>query len=144
MYLQRETNPDLNTVTAYGQDYIQINETQYTESIYFTPTSEIKPLGLRDATKINSSLLRLIAGVHLKEHNPLDFLDGAVPQLHNPNKTEIILLGTGPTQCFLAPALTAELQSIGIGIEVMSTPAAARTYNILMSEGRLVVAALII
>jgi len=144
VYLQRETNPDLNAVTAYGKDYIQVNETKYTEPIYFSPTGEIKPLGLRNAKDLDQAQLRMLAGVQVKEQSPLDFLNDAQPSLENPQQTEIILLGTGNTQIFLDPALTAELQGIGIGVEVMTTPAAARTYNILMSEGRLVVAALII
>lgn len=144
MYLQRETNPDLNAVTAYGKDYIQVNQTKYTESIYFTPTGEIQLLGLRNAKEIDRSQLRLLAGVQAKEQSPMDFLDNTGPSLDNPHSTEIILLGTGNAQTFLDPAITAELQGIGIGVEIMTTPAAARTYNILMSEGRLVVAALII
>jgi len=144
VYLQRESNPDLNAVTAYGDDYIQVNQTKYTESIYFAPTGEILPLGLQDATEIDQMQLRLLAGVQAKEQSPMDFLDDVGPGLENPQNTEIILLGTGSAQTFLNPRVTAELQSIGIGIEVMTTPAAARTYNILMSEGRLVVAALII
>lgn len=144
MYLQRESNPDLNAVTAYGQDYIQINQTRYTEPIYFTPTGDIHPLGLHTVEQIDSQQLRLLAGVRAKEQNPIDFLDGAQPQLENPDNTEILLLGTGQVQVFIHPAITAELQGIGIGVEIMTTPAAARTYNILMSEGRLVVAALII
>lgn len=37
MHIQKEVNPALNTVTAYGDDYIEINKTRHTQSIYFTP-----------------------------------------------------------------------------------------------------------
>ncbi|NIR58292.1 MAG: Xcc1710-like domain-containing protein [Gammaproteobacteria bacterium] len=56
---------------------------------------------------------------------------------------EVVLLGTGERQRFPHPTLTRALVERGIGIEVMDTPAACRTYNILMSEERRVAAALI-
>lgn len=55
---------------------------------------------------------------------------------------EILVLGAGPEQRWPASALYAALIGRGIGIEIMSTPAACRTYNILSAEGRNVVAAL--
>jgi len=57
---------------------------------------------------------------------------------------EILLLGTGPVLNFPDPALTAPLLEAGIGVEVMNTAAACRTFNILLSEGRPVAAALLI
>ena len=57
---------------------------------------------------------------------------------------EIVLLGTGSTLRFPAPALTALLLEAGIGVEVMDTAAACRTFNILLSEDRNVVAALLL
>ncbi|MCU7924771.1 MAG: Mth938-like domain-containing protein [Candidatus Thiodiazotropha sp. (ex Dulcina madagascariensis)] len=56
---------------------------------------------------------------------------------------EIVVLGTGAKQRFPQPALTQPLIESRIGLEVMDTAAACRTYNILMSEGRRVAAALI-
>jgi len=58
--------------------------------------------------------------------------------------TEILLLGTGPVLSFPPPALTAPLLEAGIGVEVMDTAAACRTFNVLLSEGRPVVAALLL
>ena len=57
---------------------------------------------------------------------------------------EIVLLGTGAQFRFPEPALLAPLYKAGIGVEVMDTPAACRTYNILLGEGRNVVAALLV
>jgi uncharacterized protein len=57
---------------------------------------------------------------------------------------DVILLGTGAQQVFPDAALMAEVLSAGIGFEVMDTPAACRTYNILIEEGRRVAAALIL
>ncbi len=55
---------------------------------------------------------------------------------------EIIILGTGKKQRFPSPALYTSIMVKGIGFEIMDTAAACRTYNILMSEGRRIVAAL--
>ncbi|MEW8690046.1 MAG: Mth938-like domain-containing protein [Candidatus Thiodiazotropha endolucinida] len=55
---------------------------------------------------------------------------------------EIVILGTGDKQHFPHPSLTQPLMQNQIGLEVMNTAAACRTYNILMSEGRRVAAAL--
>lgn len=57
---------------------------------------------------------------------------------------EVILLGTGPTQRRPPSAATAAILRLGVGIEVMNTAAACRTYNVLASEYRRVVAALFI
>lgn len=57
---------------------------------------------------------------------------------------DVILLGTGMRQRFPARALLRPLLEAGRGIEVMDTPAACRTYNILVAEGRHPAAALIV
>ena len=57
---------------------------------------------------------------------------------------EIVLLGTGPALHFPAPSLTALLLEAGIGVEVMDTAAACRTFNVLLGEDRDVVAALML
>ncbi len=56
---------------------------------------------------------------------------------------EIVLIGTGQQQRFPEPAALRPLVEAGIGFEIMSTPAACRTYNILVAEDRIVAAALI-
>jgi uncharacterized protein len=56
---------------------------------------------------------------------------------------EVILLGTGARLEFPAPAILARLYAQQIGVEIMDTAAACRTYNILMAEGRNVAAGLI-
>ena len=57
---------------------------------------------------------------------------------------DLILLGTGETQYFPEPSLFWPLLELGIGFEVMTTPAACRTYNVLVSEGRRAAAALLL
>jgi len=53
---------------------------------------------------------------------------------------EVILLGSGATQAFPPAATMAACLSRGIGIEVMTNAAAARTFNVLAGENRRVVA----
>jgi uncharacterized protein len=59
-------------------------------------------------------------------------------------RPEIILLGTGRTQEFPHIALLTGLLQSGIAIEVMETGAACRTFNVLLGERRVVVAALLV
>lgn len=57
---------------------------------------------------------------------------------------EVVLLGTGTTFRYPSPALLAPLTGRGIGVEVMDTGAACRTFNVLVAEGRQVVAAILL
>ncbi len=57
---------------------------------------------------------------------------------------EIILFGTGIKQRFPSMALMTEIMQAGIAIEVMETSAACRTFNVLIGEHRMVVAALLV
>lgn len=59
-------------------------------------------------------------------------------------EVEVLLIGTGERLRFPDPRALAELTARGVGVEVMDTPAACRTFNILATEGRRVAAALII
>jgi uncharacterized protein len=56
----------------------------------------------------------------------------------------IVLLGTGSEQRFPPSSLLAPMLTQGIGIEIMTTAAACRTYNILVAEDRPVAAGLLI
>ncbi len=59
------------------------------------------------------------------------------------DRPEILLLGTGPDIAFVDDGVRAHLRGLGIGVDVMSTGAAVRTYNVLLAEDRSVGAALI-
>ncbi|MDE2095298.1 MAG: Mth938-like domain-containing protein [Burkholderiales bacterium] len=56
---------------------------------------------------------------------------------------ELVIFGSGGRLRFVRPALLAPLLSRRIGVETMDTAAACRTYNVLLAEGRSVVAALL-
>lgn len=56
---------------------------------------------------------------------------------------DVLFVGTGADVAHLPDGLAEDLQEVGIGVEAMATPAACRTYNILLSEGRRIALALI-
>jgi len=58
-------------------------------------------------------------------------------------EVDVLLIGTGAATAHLAPPLRRELREAGLGVEVMTTPAACRTYNVLIAEGRRVAAAVV-
>jgi len=59
-------------------------------------------------------------------------------------KPEVVIFGSGARLQFIKPALLRALIDRRIGVETMDTAAACRTYNVLVSEGRCVVAALLL
>jgi len=144
--LRHDNNPSLNTVTAYDAHAIEINGVRYAHAVYFAPEGPIHAWNVARAADITQTLLLPVAGVSAVNADPLAFLDDAddAPVLQRAaNAPEVVLIGTGVHQHFLAPDLLDPLLALGAGIETMSTQAAARTYNILMAEGRRVVAALL-
>jgi uncharacterized protein len=60
-----------------------------------------------------------------------------------PAVSEFVLLGTGAAQALPARAVREAIQAAGLGLEFMATEAAARLYNVLVSEGRRFATALI-
>lgn len=65
------------------------------------------------------------------------------PILSAPEGVGFVLLGTGNTQIFPPASVRKAFVEAGIGLEPMTTGAAVRTYNVLLSEGRDVACALI-
>lgn len=58
-------------------------------------------------------------------------------------RVDVVLLGSGAALAYPDPALKEALEALGIGVEPMTSPAAARTYNVLLAEGRRIAAALL-
>jgi uncharacterized protein len=56
---------------------------------------------------------------------------------------DFLLFGAGAKLVFPSPAFRAEIEKRGLGLEIMDTAAACRTYNILIADGRQFVAALL-
>ena len=70
-------------------------------------------------------------------------IDEATLQVIFEMQPELVLIGCGTKQTFLPPAIQVLFLQRSIGIEVMTTDAACRTFNVLVAEGRQVVAALL-
>lgn len=121
MKLHADRHDDLNAITAYDAGWIEVNGVRHQGALLIRPTGPI------EAWKVSG----------------IEALDStALMALLDP-RPEVILLGTGAALRFPPPAVTRPLLQAGVGIEVMDTAAACRTYNILMAEGRQVLAALL-
>ena len=122
MKFERDSPDGRNSFTGYGEGYVQVGAKRHAASLVVSADRVIEdwPAASVDA----------LAADHL----------AAIVELG----PEIVLLGTGGAFRFPDAALLAPLYKAGIGVEVMDTPAACRTYNILLAEGRNVVAALIV
>lgn len=70
-------------------------------------------------------------------------LDDAAPLLALAGQIDVLFVGTGNEIAHLPRDLRAALEDAGLGVETMSSPAAARTYNVLLSEGRRIAVALL-
>jgi uncharacterized protein len=90
--------------------------------------------------------LIIMADQIIRDWGPSNFrdLDQTHFDIFSTLDIEVVLLGAGETQQFLKQDLMDTLLKQGIGVEVMNNAAACRTYNIIMTEGRRVAAALII
>ena len=111
-----------NQFTGYGDGYVAVNHQRYERSIVVSP--EV----IHDTWSVS-------AIDEMTAHH-ITFLIDLAP--------EILLLGTGARQRFPRAELLKDLMTARIGLEVMDTPAACRTYNILSAEGRDVIAAVLV
>lgn len=121
MKLTDEKIAGINLIRSYGQSEVRIGETLIRGSCLIKAdriVSDWRPQSVSELT--------------------LEDLQPALAM-----QPEVIVIGSGPKQEFPAPDVLGAVMSRGIGCEVMDTGAACRTYNILASEGRTVVAALL-
>lgn len=121
MKIHRETAAGRNVIRAYETGRITVNQETYTGSLVVLPTQLIvdwRPARFGDLTKEDFDMLASLGA-------------------------EVVLLGTGARLQFPAPSLTRALVNANIGLEVMDTGAACRTYNVLLGEGRPIAAALL-
>ena len=70
-------------------------------------------------------------------------VETVAPALERADEVDLLLFGLGAEIAPLPGPARAALEAAGIGVEIMSTPSACRTYNVLLAEGRRVAAALI-
>ena len=122
MKLHLTTAENNNLITAYSQSYIEVNKQRYARNLIVMPQQLIVDWDVNSFSDLTEQHLSKIA-----EFN-----------------SEVVLLGVGEKHQFLHPKIYQSLAVKGIPVECMTTGAACRTYNILMSEGRNVLAALIL
>jgi len=135
----------MNTVTGYGDGFVEVNKVRFVHAIAFGPLGEIARWPIQTPSDISTDLLLAAARISLVPLDPMAFLDSddsGSPKVLG-EKPEVILVGTGTRQIMLPHHVLAPLLKIGLGVECMTTQAASRTFNILMAEGRQVIAALL-
>lgn len=111
--------PGRHAIDAYGNGGFRFGDMSHRGSILCLPTGVYAWDGAIDAAGLAPVLAE------------------AGPEL------SVLLIGTGPRLVQPDPALRFALRARGIGLDVMDTGSAARTYNILMAERRPVAAALV-
>jgi uncharacterized protein len=109
-------------IRAYAAGELRVNDDRYRESVILSSTAVLRLPEIRNTEDLAS-------------------LD---PSRILALEPELVLLGTGPRQVFPAASFRAQFLSSGIGLEVMDTAAACRTFNVLVAEQRRVVALLMV
>ena len=113
---------DTKLFTAHGEDHVMVSGERYDQSIVVS------------AEEVRSDW----------QVNGFDALSEAHFTYFIALKPDVLLLGTGNRQRFPHPKLYRALTEAGIALECMDTPAACRTYNILVAEDRKVIAAILL
>jgi uncharacterized protein len=120
--LQLHINPDQYLFTGHGEGHVSINGKRYHQPLAVT-AGEVRT----DWTATDFASLDTTHFEYFLELRP-----------------DVLLFGTGSKQQFARPELYRALVQARISIEFMDTPAACRTYNILVAEDRKVIAAVLI
>ena len=110
-----------NLFSGYGAGYVAINGERYERNLIVLP-DRIVDWDVARVEELSHSAFESLSKL------PID----------------VLVLGTGTALRFPAPADMQVMSQAGIGVEVMDTAAACRTYNVLLSEDRRVAAALLI
>ena len=122
MKLQSDPHSGANTITGYGDGYVEINQAPYAHAVLISSDGAISEWQAKTFDDLTAS--------HFEQM--VQF------------KPELIIIGTGSKQRFPKPELLKALILAKIGFEIMDSQAACRTYNILVGEGRKVLLALIV
>jgi uncharacterized protein len=122
MKLQPDKSNSL-TINAYGPGWIEVNAERFTSSLIVSSLAGASPQKWQAR--------------RFEDLGPSDF------DVLASSGAELVLFGSGQRLRFPRPVWLSSLIYQGIGMETMDTAAACRTYNILASEGRKVVVALL-
>ena len=106
------------------------------------PVDSYAPGGFRIAGEWHDGSLILMPGGLLPVDGVLA-VETLAPLVEAAAGIDVVLLGMGAEIRPLARPLRAALEGAGLGVEIMSTPSACRTYNVLLAEERRVAAVLI-
>jgi len=120
MKLHLAQAPGQNVFTGYGPGYVAINHVRH-----------------------EKHLLVMADQLMAWDISAFEALEAAHFEYLLTFKPEIVIFGTGATLRFPRPEFARLLAAAGIGLEVMDSKAACRTYNILTAEGRKVLAAIL-
>ena len=120
MKLQLFAPAALNSIAAYGDGYVVVNNVRHETSVIVMP-DRVLPWSTADFEALSAGDFEMLAGLG----------------------HDVVLLGTGARLRFPHPALAHPLAAARIGLEVMDLKAACRTYNVLLADSRQVAAALL-
>lgn len=112
---------DQHAVQAYSENKIQINSIVYEASLIVSSQEIISDLAIKKIQDMDQSFLELLVK----------------------SKPELVIIGHEQAGSFPPMPLLSQLSKMRIGIECMSIGAACRTYNVLLGEGRFVIAGFI-
>ena len=132
MKLHLNTANGLNSVTGHGPGFVQVNQARITTPLILMPDKLIAPWPIGTNANIADAA---IGNITL---TPADFT------ILIDMKPELVVFGSGSIFRFPDARILAAFSAARIGFDVMDTPAACRTYNVLMGEGRNVAAALLV
>ncbi|MDP9013947.1 MAG: MTH938/NDUFAF3 family protein [Pseudomonadota bacterium] len=121
MRFTQDLSSNVNVVRGYRQGELRINGEVFTNTMIVAAASLRAEPALADVADLTAD-----HAARLLEFEP-----------------ELVLIGTGGRQVFPEASFGARFLKSGIGFEVMNTGAACRTFNVLVSEQRRVVALLI-
>lgn len=115
---------------------MRLNEIRYNDS---APVDGYGPGFFRiGGTRYDGAVAAFASGV-----KPWGGFADTATLLAQADTLDVLFIGTGAEIAHLPVDFRAALEEAGIGVEAMASPAACRTYNILLSEGRRVAVALI-
>ena len=122
MKFQPDTTTGVNLITRQEPGRVWVGATQLQHSVLVPWQGEVLPWGAAAPEELTAAHFERIAAM----------------------QPEVVIFGSGARLRFVAPALLQSLMALRIGVETMDTPAACRTYNVLVSEHRRVLAALLL
>jgi uncharacterized protein len=122
MRFTQDQSSNVNVIRGYGPGELRINDQMYASSVIVAASSIRSEPAVADVADLAAEHVTRV----------LEF------------EPELVLVGTGRRQVFPSAAFGAQFLKAGIGFEVMDTGAACRTFNVLVSEQRRVVALLIV